>query len=373
MSGKQITSPPQANAEAVVNANNAALGQGFLWAHDEWTSTALTVAFFGGTFDGNTVAAATVDCTDDDDNYIVAHRTTRVLSTSTATTNWANTGTYGRVGRAVFVGGVLTYYDERYSVGGIFDHSAALTAAADADTDFTFTSDTGSTADSDPGAGLFKWNNGTQASATFLYFDDSTADAVSLATYFGSLPKNGLLHIVQDDDDTKWQTWAWTAAPVDGTGYRKFAVVLQASGGSIADGKACSVRFDASPGVAVPVVAGFMYPGAPTASALVGLFAAPAGTGTLTFSAAIAGSSGIALTAATAQTDIDVRKNAATSSGGSSVGTIRWAAAGTVPTFIAASGFTLTGGTDYLSFWAPATPDATLANFGASIYGTRAA
>jgi hypothetical protein len=120
-----------------------------------------------------------------------------------------------------------------------------------------------------------------------------------------------------------------------------------------------------------PIVAAIFYPGAPGASALMGVFAAPAGITTLTFAAAISGSAGKALTAATAQTDIDVRKNATTVAGGSSVGTIRFAAAGTVPTFIAASGFTLTGGTDYLSFWAPATPDATLANIGVSLYGTR--
>lgn len=120
-----------------------------------------------------------------------------------------------------------------------------------------------------------------------------------------------------------------------------------------------------------PVVAAIFYPGAPTASALLGVFAAPSSITTITFAAAIAGSAGKALTAATAQTDIDVRKNATTSANGTSVGTIRFAAAGTVPTFIAASGFTLTGGTDYLSFWAPASPDATLANIAVSLYGTR--
>lgn len=120
-----------------------------------------------------------------------------------------------------------------------------------------------------------------------------------------------------------------------------------------------------------PVVVVPFFPGVPTASQLLGVFPAPAGITTLTAAAAIAGSSGKALTAATAQTDIDVRKNATTSAGGSSVGTVRWAAAGTVPTFIAASGFTLTGGTDYLTFWAPASPDATLANFSFALYFTR--
>ena len=120
-----------------------------------------------------------------------------------------------------------------------------------------------------------------------------------------------------------------------------------------------------------PLVTVPFYPGVPTASALMMLFAAPAGTGTLTFAAALAGSSGKALTAATAQTDFDVRKDATTSATGTSVGTMRFAAAGTVPTFIAAAGFTLTGGTNWLTVWAPATPDATLANISASLYCTR--
>ncbi len=120
-----------------------------------------------------------------------------------------------------------------------------------------------------------------------------------------------------------------------------------------------------------PFCAAFFYPGVPTASACVMDFAAPVGITTITFASTLTGSSGKALTAATAQTDFDVRKNATTSANGTSVGTIRFAASGTVPTFIAASGFSLTGGTDYLTVWAPATPDATLADIGVTLYGTR--
>lgn len=120
-----------------------------------------------------------------------------------------------------------------------------------------------------------------------------------------------------------------------------------------------------------PFTVALFYPGIPTASALVGAIAAPAGITTITYASAIAGSSGKAMTAATAQTDFDVRKNATTSANGTSVGTVRFAASGTVPTFIAASGFTLTGGTDYLTIWAPASPDATLANIGITLYATR--
>jgi hypothetical protein len=122
---------------------------------------------------------------------------------------------------------------------------------------------------------------------------------------------------------------------------------------------------------AQPILVNLFYPGVPTASALLGIFAAPASITTITFAAAISGSAGKALTAATAQTDFDVRKNATTSANGTSVGTVRFAAAGTVPTFIAASGFTLTGGSDWLTVWAPASADATLADIGIDLAGTR--
>ena len=120
-----------------------------------------------------------------------------------------------------------------------------------------------------------------------------------------------------------------------------------------------------------PAIAVFTYPGTPAAGALMMIYPAPAGIAMVTFAAALAGSSGKALTAATAQTDFDVRKNATSTATGTSVGTIRFAAAGTVPTFIAASAFTLAGGTDWLTVWAPAVPDATLSNISAALFAAR--
>ena len=270
----------QVNPEVPINENNDALGQGFLLAHDVTADTGLVVGLTGGTLDANTVADTTVTCTDNATNYIVVHRSTRAVSVSTATTNWNNTSTYGRVARAVFASSVLTYHDERYSVGGIFDRSAAVSSVAasavtvadggsyytgtdaeavlqeigaqlatlsgstDADTDEVFTSDTGSTADSDPGNGIFKWNNATQASATALYVDNQTAAGVSLVTYFASLPQVGYIHLVQNDNAANWQLWKWTVTPTAGSGYYKFtSLSLMANGGSIATGKAVSVAF----------------------------------------------------------------------------------------------------------------------------------
>ena len=133
----------------------------------------------------------------------------------------------------------------------------------------TFTSDTGSTADSDPGNGLFKWNNATQGSATTLYFDNQTLDAVSLTTFYASLGTSGFIYLQQADDSTKWQLWKWTATPTAGTGYYKFTVTLQASGGSIADDKTVYCDFAGAGGSGggstqgthqIPVMANAMLP-----------------------------------------------------------------------------------------------------------------
>lgn len=104
------------------------------------------------------------------------------------------------------------------------------------------TSDTGSTADSDPGDGLFKWNNATQASATQIYLDDLTVDGGSLTTLLAGIEPGGYMHISQVDDATRWQLWRVTAI-TDASGYTKLTVSLQAAGASaIEDAKVCQLR-----------------------------------------------------------------------------------------------------------------------------------
>lgn len=206
-------------------------------------SSALTWAYAGGRWSGFAITAGTLSLTNNTLNHIVVARSTGVISVSTASTNWDNTNDYARVYKVTPASGVVplaNIEDHRagqYGVHGYIGSSGSEFKA------LLFTSDTGSTADSDPGNGLFKWNNATQSSATVLYFDNQTADAQSLTTLWGNLPNAGYIHLQQADDATKWQLWRWTALPVDGTGYRKFTVALQASGGSIADDKAVMVLF----------------------------------------------------------------------------------------------------------------------------------
>lgn len=94
------------------------------------------------------------------------------------------------------------------------------------------------------------------------------------------------------------------------------------------------------------------FGGAPGASVVVFAFMV---NEAVSFAASLAGSVVKAKTAATAQTDFDVQKN------GVSVGTIRFAAAGTVATYVSISAFTMASG-DYLEIVSPGSPDATLAN-----------
>jgi hypothetical protein len=80
------------------------------------------------------------------------------------------------------------------------------------------------------------------------------------------------------------------------------------------------------------------------------------------FPAGLTGSQCVAAVAATAQTDFDIQKN------GGSVGTVRFAIAGTVASFIMASATSFAVG-DILTLVAPGTADATLADIGLALTG----
>lgn len=111
----------------------------------------------------------------------------------------------------------------------------------------------------------------------------------------------------------------------------------------------------------VPYDIGAQMTGAPSASLVMLRYKFPRA---VTFPVGLTDSQGTAGTAATAQTDFDLRKN------GVSVATMRFAAAATSATFIMASQQTFVA-TDVLTVIAPASPDATLANISFVLAGTR--
>lgn len=240
-----------ASPEVQINENFESADFAAVYSKRQEVTTGLTWGYRGGRWGGFAVSAGTLTLTNTATNYVVVLRSNGVISVSTTSTNWDNVLSYARVYKLTVAGGVVTAVeDHRAGPNGIF---GAIAGAAAELRGLTFTSDTDSTADSDPGAGLFKWNNATQASATALYFDDQTADGVSLTTLWGSLGESGMISLQQGDDSSRWQEWKWTAIPVDGPGYRKFTVTLQAASASaIQDDKLVLVDFETSvPGAVV--------------------------------------------------------------------------------------------------------------------------
>lgn len=113
-----------------------------------------------------------------------------------------------------------------------------------------------------------------------------------------------------------------------------------------------------------PFIVGAWKNGAPSASERVLGFVIPGGLTGLEIAAGATNSQAEAETAATAQTDFDMQKN------GSSFGTIRWAAAGTVATFVSVTNTTFAAG-DTIEIQAPGSADATLANLYFTLFLTR--
>jgi hypothetical protein len=238
----ELNNPAQANGPPIVNEMFEAIAASAMYARNYNASTGLVLGYFGGHIAGSAIADGTTTLAASEANvYVVAHRTTGAVTSATNTTNWDNVATYGRLYKGATSGSAITALEDwRFQPGGIFDQ-AAPSGFGDGGTNphLRFTSDTGSTADSDPGSGLFKWNNGTQASATVIFIDDNEASGQAVTTFIGQLEPGGYLFLQQADDATRWQHWRITSI-TDASGYTKFGVSLLAKGSDIQDDKACT-------------------------------------------------------------------------------------------------------------------------------------
>lgn len=117
-----------------------------------------------------------------------------------------------------------------------------------------YTIDTDSTSASDPGAGVLRFNNATQSSATAIYLDNSTEDAVDLSAYLAALPQSMFLTLVKTTDRAVWRKYSVTAI-VDSTGYRTLTVSNLAGAGAFSDEDVAIVTFAANPSISTaPVV-----------------------------------------------------------------------------------------------------------------------
>lgn len=239
----QVLTASQASPEVPINENFETLQHQQVYGKKHPTTTGLTWGYYGGRWGGFSVSDGTLALTGSTTNYVVVLRSSGAISVSTATTNW-NSSLCARVYKITTSSSAVTAVeDHRAGPNGVHGFSSSTGGGGTELRGVTFTSDTASTADSDPGAGKLRWNSATQASATVLYLDNSSADSVSLTTFWGSLAAAGLLYLQQADDSTRWQLWKWSSV-TDGTGYRKLAVTLQAASASgIADAKAVLTQF----------------------------------------------------------------------------------------------------------------------------------
>ena len=104
------------------------------------------------------------------------------------------------------------------------------------------------TADSDPGAGEVKFNNGTYASATAIYINDADSNGASTATdvqsWGGSTSTiKGSLHIVDINDSSTYARFKITAAVTDASGYNKITVAHLASNNTFSATDELSITF----------------------------------------------------------------------------------------------------------------------------------
>jgi hypothetical protein len=104
------------------------------------------------------------------------------------------------------------------------------------------------TADSDPGAGELKFNNGTYASATAIYIDDADANGVTTqadtATWGASDSViKGYIHIVDINDSSTYARFKVGAAVTDASGYNKITVAHLASNNTFSAADELSVTF----------------------------------------------------------------------------------------------------------------------------------
>lgn len=126
MSMAQISSPPQASAEVVVNRNFEALEAFATYGQRQSAHSGLTWGYYGGRWGGFSVADGTLTLSNAT-NYVVVELATGAISTATTTTNWNDTANYARVYQITATGGAVTaVQDHRGGPGGVHYSSASV-------------------------------------------------------------------------------------------------------------------------------------------------------------------------------------------------------------------------------------------------------
>lgn len=144
----QQLSSTQASPEVPINENFDSLEAAAVFGRRHPATTGLTWGFYGGTWNGLTIADGVVTLTNAATNYLVALRSTGAVSVATSTTNWLNTATYARLHVIVTAANVIsTVADHRAGLWGSHGPTArpASVSADRGDTSQTLTAGTDAT------------------------------------------------------------------------------------------------------------------------------------------------------------------------------------------------------------------------------------
>jgi hypothetical protein len=107
------------------------------------------------------------------------------------------------------------------------------------------------TADADPGAGIFRLNNATPASATAAYLDNTDISTAAITTILDTWDDStntvrGFLYMVKSSDPNTWASFNVTGSVVDGTGYRKLTLANGAGSGAFTNADVFTLLFSRS-------------------------------------------------------------------------------------------------------------------------------
>lgn len=236
------------------------------------TPSSATLAYIDDLDDAGASAAAWLDTLDDSTN--TAHRGVLVLRGLTNPSHWAVYNVTGTVVNGTGYRKVTLAHVASNLTGlaagdrFVFDFSRTGnlggTGATGPAIGVNFTYST-TTADADPGSGVFRLNNATIASATAAYIDDLDASANAISTWLDTFDDStntvrGTLVIRGVTTQTAFAVFDVTGSVVNGTGYRKLTLTHRASGGVWTNAQTFAMMFfragDAGAG-AVSSVNGF--------------------------------------------------------------------------------------------------------------------
>jgi hypothetical protein len=131
MSMAQISTPPQATAEVVVNRNFETMEHAAVYGQRQSAHSGLTWGYYGGRWGGFSVSDGTLTLSNAT-NYVVVQRSDGAISTSTSSTNWNDTSAYARVYQITASGGAVTaVQDHRAGASGVHGGAAGSLTQGD--------------------------------------------------------------------------------------------------------------------------------------------------------------------------------------------------------------------------------------------------